>query len=235
MGSASRQIAEILADRNGPAAPRAERLRRSTGWATVVARCRRPTPQRPQRSVRIEAQRLLAKLARPGAPLLSRILENGTTPEKQAAFATLGAMPANQVRHSSSGRWLDIRTPASSPPKSSSTWKKPLENASPKSRLSEAPERGTSRPKDDPTLSTARRSSAAARTEGSESSWRRPRSSASAATRSRQGEARSVPTSTGHRHPSNRAATSWNRSSFPTRRSPRDSKPCNLDDRRPGP
>ncbi len=52
----------------------------------------------PNTSLRVEAQRLLAKLRPDDAlPILSKVLESGPMREKQGAFATLGEMPEGAV------------------------------------------------------------------------------------------------------------------------------------------
>jgi quinoprotein glucose dehydrogenase len=151
MTSESRQIAEIIADRKRSSATRAEALRAldrlSDRWLPdAVAYSLNDA----QRAVRIEAQRLLAKLRPDQAiPVLSRILEKGTTPEKQAAFATLGSMRMKEV-DTLLGRWLDIRDAGNLPPEVELD----LEEAARKRKSDKLTERlrkeESSRPKDDP-------------------------------------------------------------------------------------
>jgi quinoprotein glucose dehydrogenase len=92
-------IRAVVSDERRAALSRAEALRAldRLGDPKLPEAVSRALADR-QRTLRIEAQRLLARLEpKQALAVLSSVLENGSTAEKQAAFATLGTMKLEAV------------------------------------------------------------------------------------------------------------------------------------------
>lgn len=108
LSSAAPSLLALSADTKRPAAARSEALKAldRLGDARISEAVTRAMKD-PDASVRVDAQRLLAKLNPTEAlPLLKTVLDSGSLREKQGAFDTLGSMLSGQADRLI-GEWLD--------------------------------------------------------------------------------------------------------------------------------